>query len=237
MEAAWVDLSSYDNAWYSPGRSRLVRGLWYFVQPGGFRERLVSTGRLKRWLLRLFGARIGRGLVIKPGVWIKYPWRLDVGDHCWIGQGVWIDNLADVRLGSHVCVSQQVYICTGSHDYRKRTFDLVTRPVEVGNGAWLGARALILGGVSVGANAVVAAGSVVTKDVPAAAVVAGNPARPLEEARAARRGKSFRMLDRKKKMPEQPTIVIISQVYVPDPAAVGHVSRHAPRAEFAQARI
>jgi putative colanic acid biosynthesis acetyltransferase WcaF len=135
----------------------------------------------KRWIRRQGGAGIGRGLVIKARVWIKYPWRLVVGDHCWIGQGAWIDNLADVRLGSHVCVSQQVYVCTGSHDYRQRTFDLITRPVDVGDGAWLGARALVLGGVTVGANAVVAAGSLVTKDVPVAAIVAGQPARTIAQ--------------------------------------------------------
>ncbi len=173
MSDSWVDLSSYDNRSYSPGRGRVVRALWYLVSLLVFESGWVPLSRPKRWLLRLFGARIGRGLVIKPQVWIKYPWRLVAGDHCWIGQGVWIDNLADVRLGSHVCVSQQVYICTGSHDYRKPTFDLITRPVEVGNGAWLGARALVLGGVVVGANAVVAAGSVVTKDVPEATVASG----------------------------------------------------------------
>ena len=68
----------------------------------------------KRWLLRIFGATIGDGLIIKPDVWIKYPWRLAVGDHCWIGKGTCIDNLADVRLGSHVCMSQQAYVCTGA---------------------------------------------------------------------------------------------------------------------------
>ena len=174
-----MDLSWFDNRWYSPGRGRVVRAFWYLVSLVVFESGWVPLMPPKRWLLRLFGARIGRGLVIKPGVWIKYPWRLVVGDHCWIGQGVWIDNLADVRLGSHVCVSQQVYVCTGSHDHRKPTFDLITRPVEVGSGAWLGARALILGGVSVGANAVLAAGSIVTKDVPAATIVAGNPAREI----------------------------------------------------------
>jgi putative colanic acid biosynthesis acetyltransferase WcaF len=183
MEPSWVDLSAFDNRWYSPGRNILARTLWYLVSLLVFESGWVPVSGPKRWLLRLFGAKIGRGLAIKPQVWIKYPWRLVVGDHCWIGQGAWIDNLADVRLGSHVCISQQVYICTGSHDYRKPTFDLITRPVEVGNGAWLGARALVLGGVTVGANAVVAAGSVVTKDVPAAAIAAGNPARPRLEPR------------------------------------------------------
>jgi putative colanic acid biosynthesis acetyltransferase WcaF len=182
---SFVDLSRFDNHWYRPGRRPLIRILWYLVSLLVFESGWVPLVRPKRWLLRLFGATLGGGLVIKPQVWIKYPWRLVVGEHCWIGHGVWIDNLADVRIGSHVCVSQQVYICTGGHDYRTATFDLITRPVRVGNGAWLGARALILGGVSVGANAVVAAGSVVTKDVPAAAIVAGNPARRRAEARPA----------------------------------------------------
>jgi putative colanic acid biosynthesis acetyltransferase WcaF len=179
VDAAWVDLSRFDNNWYSPGRGLSIRGLWYLVSMLIFESGWVPLVWPKRWLLRLFGAKIGRGLVIKPRVWIKYPWRLTVGDHCWIGQGTWIDNLADVRFGSHVCVSQQVYICTGSHDYRRRSFDLIIRPVEVCNGAWLGARALVLGGVMVGPNAIVAAGSIITKNVPAATIVASQPARPL----------------------------------------------------------
>jgi putative colanic acid biosynthesis acetyltransferase WcaF len=180
---AWVDLSSFDNGCYQPGRGRIVRALWYFVSLAVFENGWMPLSGLKRWLLRRFGAVIGKGLVIKPHVRIKYPWRLVIGDHCWIGQDAWIDNLADVRLGSHVCVSQLVYICTGSHDYRTRTFDLITRPVVIENGAWVGARAIVLGGVKIGANAVVAAGSVLTKDVPTAAVVAGQPARSVTEAR------------------------------------------------------
>jgi putative colanic acid biosynthesis acetyltransferase WcaF len=180
---AWSDLSRYDNAGYSPGRGKLLQALWYFTSLLFFESGWLPLASPKRWLLRLFGARIGAGLVIKPNVRIKFPWRLSLGDHCWIGQGAWIDNLADVTLGSHVCVSQQVYICTGSHDHRKRTFDLIVRPIVVDTGAWLGARALILGGVTVGANAVVAAGSVVDKDVPPAAIVGGTPARPIAASR------------------------------------------------------
>jgi putative colanic acid biosynthesis acetyltransferase WcaF len=176
-DVAWVDLSRYQNRSYSPGRGRLVRGLWYFISLLVFESGWFPIMGPKRALLRFFGARIGRGFVIKPRIWIKYPWRLVVGDYCWIGQGAWIDNLADVRLGSHVCISQQAYICTGSHNHQSPTFDLITRPVEIGDGAWLAARSLVLGGVTVGANAVVAAGSVVVKDVPPAVIVAGQPAR------------------------------------------------------------
>ncbi len=178
-DGAWVDLSAYKNRLYSPGRGRIIRGVWYLISVLVFESGWFPMMRPKRAILRLFGAKVGRGLVIKPRVWIKYPWRLVVGDHCWIGQGAWIDNLADVRLGSHVCVSQQVYICTGSHDHQSRTFDLIAKPIEVGDGVWLAARALVLGGIAIGINAVVAAGSVVVKDVPSATIVAGQPARPI----------------------------------------------------------
>ena len=176
---ASVDLSTFDNRTYQPGRGRLTRALWYFTSLMFFESGWLPLSLPKRWLLRLFGATLGRQLVIKPHVRIKYPWRLSVGDHCWIGEEAWIDNLADVSLGNHVCISQQVYLCTGSHDHRKRSFDLITRPILVGNGAWLGARALILGGVTVHPNAIVAAGTVVTKDIPEGAVVAGQPSRTI----------------------------------------------------------
>jgi putative colanic acid biosynthesis acetyltransferase WcaF len=180
---AWIDLASFSNPDYQPGRGRLVRCLWYCLSLAVFESGWVPVSRLKTWLLRLFGARIGVGLVIKPHVRIKCPWRLAIGDHCWIGQEVWIDNLADVELGSHVCVSQRTYLCTGSHDYRRRTFDLLAEPLRVEDGVWLGASCLVLGGVTVHANAVAAAGSVVTKDVAPATIVAGSPATPLKQPR------------------------------------------------------
>lgn len=177
--ASFVDLSLFDNSDYAPGRGILIRTLWYYCSLIFFESGWFPFYGAKIRLLRLFGARMGHGVVLKPHVRIKYPWRLTVGDHCWIGQDVWIDNLGDVEIGAHVCISQLVYLCTGSHDHRRRTFDLVTRPIRIENGAWIGARATLLQGVVVGANALVAGGSVVTKSVEPAAIVAGNPARPI----------------------------------------------------------
>ena len=136
---------------------------------------------IKSRLLRLFGAKIGAGVVFKPHVRIKYPWRLEIGDHCWIGQETWIDNLADVAIGDHVCISQKTYLCTGSHDHRRSTFDLITGTIGVESGAWLGARCTILQNVTIGANAIVAGGSVVHKDVEPATIVGGNPAQVIGE--------------------------------------------------------
>lgn len=174
---AFLDLSSFSSKGYSSGRSKVVELLWYycslFVMESGF----FPFYKIKVWLLRQFGAQIGTGVVIKPNVRIKYPWRLVVGDHCWIGQGSWIDNIEDVTVGDHVCISQLVYFCTGSHDHRISSFDLTAKPIVVQNGAWVGAGALVLGGITVEANAIVAAGSIVTKDPQAGSIVGGNPAK------------------------------------------------------------
>lgn len=176
---SWVDLSSYDNSAFDPGARRLTRTLWHFCSVMLFENGWIPVSGLKVRLLRLFGAKIGQGTVIKPNVRIKYPWRLRIGDHCWIGQEAWLDNMVEVELGSHVCISQLVYLCTGSHDHRRRTFDLLPSPIRIGDGAWIGARATVLPGVTVGPNALVAGGSVVTKNVEAAVVVGGNPAREI----------------------------------------------------------
>lgn len=174
--AVHVDLSSYRQGDYQPGRNAVVRALWYFTSLFWFESGWFPFRGVKAFLLRLFGARVGSGVVIKPHVRIKFPWRLTVGDHVWIGQGVWIDNLADVTIGNHCCVSQEAYLCTGSHDHRRPTFDLMTAPIVLEEGSWIGARAMVLPGRTIGPHAVVAAGSVVTKDVPAEAIVGGNPA-------------------------------------------------------------
>ena len=172
----WVDLSEYRNGNYSPGRGLLIQAAWYLVSLVVFQSGCFPTSILKRWLLRLFGAQIGRRVVIKPHVRIKFPWRLRVGDHCWIGESVWIDNLADVTIGDHVCISQGAYLCTGSHDHRRRTFDLITRPIIIDSGAWIGAKSIVLPGCSVGCNSLIAAGSVVRQSLGANQIVAGNPA-------------------------------------------------------------
>ncbi|QDT15524.1 Galactoside O-acetyltransferase [Alienimonas californiensis] len=153
--------------------------IWWPVGALALDSALLPISRLKAPLLRAFGATIGKGLVMKPRVRVKDPRNLVIGDHCWVGEGVWIDNLAQVTLGNDVCLSQGAYLCTGGHNYARASFDLVTGPITVEGQAWVGAKAVLLPGVTVGAGAVVAAGSVVTKDVPPGMIVGGNPARVL----------------------------------------------------------
>lgn len=125
-------------------------------------------------LLRCFGARVGSGVVIKPHVRVKFPWRLALYDSCWIGESVWIDNLADVIIGSNSCLSQGVYLCTGSHRWDISTFDLQTAPIVIHDGVWICAKAVIGPGVTIAEGAVVLLGSVVTQNVPADKILSCN---------------------------------------------------------------
>ncbi len=160
------------------GRPAWFEALWYLVKTAFFLSALPWPSRLKCSLLRIFGARIGRGVVIKPRVNIYLPWRLEVGDHCWIGEEVFILNYDWVRIGNHACVSQRAFTCTGNHDFRDEKFSFRGAPIKVGDGAWVGASAFVGPGVEIGDEAVVSAGSVVLKSLPAGMVCSGNPAEP-----------------------------------------------------------
>ena len=127
-------------------------------------------------VLRAFGAKIGRGVVIRSRVNITFPWRLEVGDHVWIGEEVLILALDRVSIGSNVCLSQRVFLCTGSHDFKKPAFDLVTKPIAIEDGCWICAGAFIGPGVTVRTNTVCAAGAVLVRDAGPDAIVSGNPA-------------------------------------------------------------
>jgi len=169
-----VRLDLFANPEFDRGASRLTEFVWLVVS-GLLVDSWLPGSGWRCALLRCFGARIGIGVVIKPRVRVKFPWRLDVGDHTWIGEGVWIDNLALVRLGSHVCVSQGAYLCTGSHDWSAPGFDLITRPIVAADGAWIGARATIGPGVTVGDGAVLTLSSIATRDLEPWGVYAGSP--------------------------------------------------------------
>lgn len=184
---AGVDFSTYSQGDYTPGRGKLVRCVWWLCSLVLFESGLCPVSGILVFILRCFGAKVGRHVVIKPNVRIKFPWRLVTGDRVWIGQGTWIDNLAMVTLGSHVCLSQNVYLCTGSHDHRTSSFDLITLPITVADGSWICAGSILLPGTAVGREAVVSAGSVASGAIAERAVVKGNPAvqvgeRVLEES-------------------------------------------------------
>jgi putative colanic acid biosynthesis acetyltransferase WcaF len=171
-----IDLSKYDNSWYRPGRSNLWRSAWFFLGMPIVRAQWLPSSSIRVALLKAFGARIGINVVIRPGVQVKYPWNLVVGDNCWIGERCWIDNLTTVRLGNNVCVSQAAYLCTGNHDWTDPAFGLMISPIQLNNASWVGAMAILAPGTVLGIGSVAAAGSVISGVIPDYEVHAGNPA-------------------------------------------------------------
>lgn len=131
----------------------------------------------RRFALVLFGAKIGKRVLIRPGVRVTYPWNLTMGDYVWIGDNVTLYSVAEISIGSHSCVSQESYICAGTHDYRDVTFAFVSTPIKIGEECWVASRSFIGPGVEIGDAAVVGAGSVVMTSVDAETIVAGNPAK------------------------------------------------------------
>lgn len=171
-----VRLDLFSNPKFSRGASRLTELCWITVS-GLLVESWLPGSVWRRQILRAFGARIGKGVVIKPRVRVKFPWRLKVGDHSWIGESVWIDNLDEVSIGTHCCLSQGAYLCTGSHDWTDRKFNLITHPIELGHGCWVGARASLGPGTKVEPGAVVTQGSVASGLLEAWTIHVGVPAK------------------------------------------------------------
>ncbi|MFW0795324.1 WcaF family extracellular polysaccharide biosynthesis acetyltransferase [Gordonia sp. CPCC 205515] len=155
---------------YDKRRGFLAQALWVAVSSTVF-TRVWCPNRVRCAILRAFGAEIGKGVLIRHRVRVQWPWNLTIGDNSWIGTDADLYNLDDIVIGSDVCVSQYVYLCTGSHDRHSPTFEFDNGPIRLENGAWVCARSTVLRGVTIGANAVIGATSVISKDVPPGAVV------------------------------------------------------------------
>ncbi len=126
-------------------------------------------------LLRLFGAKVGRGVHIYPRVKIWAPWNVRLSDECGIANGVILYSQGKISIGKRAVVSQGSHLCAGTHDYSRPHFPLITKPIHVGDFAWIAAEAFIHPGVSIGEGAVIGARSVVTKNMPAWQVCSGFP--------------------------------------------------------------
>lgn len=169
-------LFKYDNSWYHPGAGIVKRTFWFIVNAIFFQCPLNPFSSLKIVLLRLFGAKIGKGVCIKPSVNIKYPWHLIIGNNVWIGESVWIDNLADVVIEDNVCISQGAMLLCGNHNYKKETFDLMIGKIIVKEGAWVGARTVVCPGVTLNSGSVLTVASVASKDLDINGIYQGIPA-------------------------------------------------------------
>ena len=170
-----TDLAQYDNSWYKPGNP-IKRVLWYFFNIFFLQNPFNPFSGLKKMVLRIFGAKIGKGVVIKPSVNIKYPWKLKIGDYVWIGESVWIDNLGKVEIGSNACISQGALLLCGNHNYKKQKFDLIVGDIKLEDGVWIGAKAIVTARIVCHSHAILTAGSVATSNLNAYGIYQGNPA-------------------------------------------------------------
>ena len=175
-----TNLSSFNNDWFQPGASVFKRSLWFIVSACFFKSACPFNG-LKIFFLRLFGAKIGKGVVVKPSVNIKYPWRLTIGDFVWMGENVWIDNLANVTIKDNVCISQGAMLLTGNHNYKKVTFDLMIGEILLEEGVWIGAKSVVCPNVTCYSHAVLSVGSVAVQNLEAYHIYQGNPAKKVKE--------------------------------------------------------
>lgn len=170
-----ISLANFESG-LDRGAPRWKEAAWVVCKTLFFLPRWPLPSAWRAALLRLFGAQIGRGAIIRSGINITFPWRLTLGDHVWIGEEAFILNLANVTIGSDSCISQRAFLCTGSHDFRSEHFDLIAKPITIGSGAWVAALAFVGPGVTIGDGSMVSAGSVVSRDVAAGMIASGNPA-------------------------------------------------------------
>jgi putative colanic acid biosynthesis acetyltransferase WcaF len=159
------------------GRPSWFVQLWWLFDALFVRPAPQVLYSWRRFALRLFGAKVGHRVLIRPGVRVTFPWKLAIGDHCWIGDNATLYNIEKITIGEHSVISQDAYLCTGSHDYCKISFPLIASPINVESECWIAARAFIGPGVTIGHGAIVGTSAVVLSNIEPAEIVAGVPAR------------------------------------------------------------
>lgn len=162
------------------GRSAFVVQLWWLVQSSLFSCSPQFMFGWRRWLLRLFGAKIGQSVLVRPSVKITYPWNVNIGDFAWVGDDVVLYSLGAIEIGDHAVVSQRSYLCAASHDYTQANFPIYAKKICIGTQAWLATDVFVAPGVTIGDGAVIGARSSVFHDLPPMMVCVGCPAKPIK---------------------------------------------------------
>jgi len=175
------DLSRFRVPSMFRGRSGWYVQLWWLVQASLFAWSPQVFYGWRRFLLRRFGAEVGKGVIIRPSARITYPWKVSIGDFAWIGDEVVLYSLGQIDIGANAVVSQRCYLCTGSHDYTRPTFDIYAERILVGAEAWLATDVFVAPGIRIGRGAVVGARSSVFEDIPDLMLAKGTPAKPFKK--------------------------------------------------------
>lgn len=176
----YQDLSSFKVPADFRGRPGWYVQLWWLVQASLFRWSPQIAYPFRAALLRLFGAQVGRDVIIRSSVTVTYPWKVRLGDHAWVGDRAVLYSLGDIDIGQHAVVSQGTHLCAGDHDHRLADFPIRGRSIRIGAQAWVAADVFIAPGVSIGEGAVIGARSAVFKDMPVGMVCAGSPCVPIK---------------------------------------------------------
>ena len=159
------------------GKSAITVQLWWIVQATLFAMSPQFLYAWRRFLLRSFGAQIGKKVIIRPTAQITYPWKVKIGDYSWIGDDVVLYSLGDIIIGRNTVISQKGYICTGTHDYTKVDFPILAKKIVIGDECWLATDVFVSPGVTINNGAVVGARSTVIKDLNSNSVYVGSPVR------------------------------------------------------------
>ena len=165
----------FDTKDFKIGASKFKLFCWYFTNIFLFQSGLIPASNVLVFILRLFGAKIGKEVRIKPCIFVRYPWKLEVGDYTWLAD-CYIDNLDWVRIGKNCCISQKAVLITGNHDYKKSSFDLIVKPIILEKGSWVGASAKVCPGITLSEHSILTLGAVATKDLEPYTIYQGNPA-------------------------------------------------------------
>ncbi len=163
------------------GRNAFVVQLWWLVQAIFFNPSPQFLYGWRVFLLRLFGAQIGKKVIIRPTVKITYPWKLTIGDYSWIGDDVSLYTLGNITIGRNVVISQKSYLCTGSHDYLEVDFPIYQKPITICDQVWVASDVFIAPGIVIKKGSVIAARSSVFKNIPSNKICAGSPAKVIRE--------------------------------------------------------
>lgn len=177
------DLSKFSIADSFRGRNRWVLQLWQFVESTFFRHSPWIANDFRCWILRCFGAKIGKKVVVRPTVKIPYPWKITIGDYSWVGEDVVLYSLAHIYIGSNTVISQRSYLCAGYHDYQSLRFEVLGDPVVIADQVWIATDVFIAPGVTVGKGTVVGARSSVFQSMPEYKICIGSPCRPIKDRR------------------------------------------------------
>ena len=172
----YQQLDTYTNPPNFRGRSKFTVQLWWMVYAVLFKPSPQFLYGWRRFLLRSFGAKVGKEVILRPSCQITYPWKLTLGDYCWIGDEVVLYTLGEIEVGAHAVISQRSYICTGTHDYSSTDFAISAHKIHIGEKCWLATDVYVAPGITIGAGAVIGARSSVFKNIPEGKVALGTPA-------------------------------------------------------------